>query len=93
MFWDCESLSSFSIPPSVTIICKYAFGYCKSLESVTIPGGVTEIGEGAFMECVALSELKFGGTKAEWKSIKRGRCWRRGVTSKSVICADGKVRL
>ena len=39
------SLTSVTIPNSVTSIGDYAFWYCTSLTSVTIPNSVTNIGE------------------------------------------------
>ena len=42
----CSSLTSVTIPNSVTSIGDYAFWYCTSLTSVTIPNSVTSIGIG-----------------------------------------------
>ena len=50
-FKDC-SLSSITIPSSVTTIGNSAFYSCERLTSVTIPNGVTTIGESAFIYCI-----------------------------------------
>ena len=42
-FQDCSSLTSVTIPDSVTSIGSSAFAGCSSLTSVTIPDGVTSI--------------------------------------------------
>ena len=55
-FWGCESLTSVTIPNSVTSIGE-AFSGCKSLKSVIILNGVTSIGEGAFMGCTSLRSV------------------------------------
>ncbi len=47
-FDDCTSLTSVTIPNSVTSIGDYAFNGCFSLTNVTIPNSVTSIGDGAF---------------------------------------------
>ena len=47
-FSGCGSLTSVTIPASVTSIGRWAFEYCSSLTSVTIPASVTSIGDGAF---------------------------------------------
>ena len=47
-FYCCTSLTSVTIPESVTIIGDEAFSRCSSLTSVTIPDSVTSIGECAF---------------------------------------------
>ena len=58
-FLDCSSLTSITIPDSVTSIGEYAFYDCSSLTSVTIPNSVTSIGNYAFYNCTALEEIHF----------------------------------
>ena len=50
-FYNCDSLTSITIPNSVTSIGKNAFEYCNSLTSVTIGNSVTSIGSYAFSDC------------------------------------------
>ena len=47
-FYGCSSLTSVTIPNSVTSIGNNAFYGCSSLTSVTIPDSVTSIGDGGF---------------------------------------------
>ena len=47
-FSDCTSLTSITIPDSVTILNSFTFSGCKSLSDVNIPDGVTYVGDGAF---------------------------------------------
>ena len=54
-FYKCSSLTSITIPNSVTSIVDYAFYGCKSLTSITIPNSVTSIGDWAFQECSSLT--------------------------------------
>ena len=56
-FWDCDSLTSVTIPDSVTTIGEWAFWDCDSLTSVTIPDSVTTIGEWAFYDCNSLTSV------------------------------------
>jgi hypothetical protein len=51
MFSRCKSLTSVTIPDSVTSIEACAFLSCHSLTSVAIPSSVTRIGKGAFSDC------------------------------------------
>ena len=61
-FYSCESLTSITIPESVTSIGDYAFTMCTSLTSITIPASVTSIGEEAFRDCTGLTEINFNAT-------------------------------
>ncbi len=56
-FSDCTSLTSITIPDSVTSIGEYAFSGCTSLTSVTIPDSVTSIGNFAFEDCTSLTSI------------------------------------
>ena len=56
-FYNCEVLTSVTIPNSVTNIDGWAFRDCSSLTSVTIGSGVTSIGECAFDGCSSLTSI------------------------------------
>ena len=68
-FSCCESLTSVTIPDSVTSICSNAFWDCKSLTSVTIPDSVTSIGANVFYGCESLTDVYYGGSQEQWARV------------------------
>ena len=59
---DCTSLTSVSLPASVTKISSYMFGGCTSLKSVSAAGAIDSIGDSAFRDCSSLTDIDFQGT-------------------------------
>ena len=56
-FSGCASLTSITIPDSVTSIGEEAFDGCSSLTSITIPDSVISIGYSAFENCSSLTSI------------------------------------
>ena len=56
-FRKCTSLTSVTIPDSVTEVGEDAFRECTGLTSVTIPDSVTVIGDSAFYQCTSLTSV------------------------------------
>ena len=56
-FENCRSLTSITIPNSVTNIGEYAFYDCSGLTSITIPNSVTSIGFRVFYNCSGLTSI------------------------------------
>ena len=50
-------VETYTIPSTVTEICKEAFYGCKNLATITIPDGVQRIGSSAFGDCEALTTI------------------------------------
>ena len=56
-FNNCSSLTSITIPSSVTSIGNGVFYKCSGFTSITIPEGVTSIGGDAFYKCSNLTSI------------------------------------
>ena len=56
-FVNCHSLTSITIPNSITSIGENAFSSCINLTSVTIGNSVTSIGSRAFSNCDSLTSV------------------------------------
>ena len=59
-FSNCESLTSVTIPNSVTIIDYEAFSNCSNLTSIIIPDSVKYIDSRAFYDCTSLTSVTIG---------------------------------
>ena len=56
-FYGCTTITSVTIPNSVTSIGENAFQGCTNLTSVTIGNSVTSIGISAFESCTSLTSI------------------------------------
>ena len=61
-FEECSSLTSITIPNSVTSIGREAFWLCTSLTSITIPSSIKSIEEYAFLYCTSLNTIRVEAT-------------------------------
>ncbi len=57
VFYNCDSLTSITMPNSITSIGDYAFEGCNSLTFVTLSNQVTCISYGAFQNCDSLVSI------------------------------------
>ena len=56
-FYDCDGLTSITIPSSVTSLGDDCFYGCSGLTSITIPSSVTSLGNECFRGCSGLTSI------------------------------------
>ena len=56
-FDGCSSLTSITLPQSLTSIEDLAFADCNALQNINIPQNVTNIGVSAFLSCKSLTSI------------------------------------
>ena len=88
-FENCVSLKSVNIPDGVESVGYDAFGGCRSLKSVSLPASVTYVGGNVFPNCPSLTEIKYGGTREQWKTYFKDCFF--DAPEYSVFCTDGKI--
>ena len=80
-FWHC-SITSVTIPNSVTSIGRYAFEWCSRLTSVTIGNSVTSIGDHAFYNCNRMTSVSIGNSVTSIGNDAFLKC--KGLTSVTI---------
>ena len=88
-FYECTSLTSVSIPNSVTFIKSQAFNGCSGLTSITIPSSVTSVGGNAFKECSSLTAVHISDLEA-WCGIKFSDGFTNPLLSAHYLYLNGK---
>ena len=78
-FNQCSSLTSISIPNSVTSIGDHAFDNCTGLTSVSIGSGLISIGSYAFRNCTSLTSVTLPNSVRHIKEYAFYMC--QGFTS------------
>ncbi len=56
-FWGCGSISSLSLPETLTSIGRNAFGYCGGFNDIKLPESLTSIGDYSFSRCDGLTSV------------------------------------
>mgnify|MGYP002543931583 CR=1 FL=1 len=82
VFSYCTSLTSITIPDSVTNIGGSAFEGCTGLTSITIPDSVTSISEGTFGGCSSLTSITIPDSVTNIGDYAFSRC--TGLTSVTI---------
>ena len=84
MFAGISTLSSITLPSSLTTIGNGAFNSCKGLIFIEIPDSVTDLGVGTFKYCTSLKSIKLSNSL----TVIRGYCFDYCEKLNNVIIPD-----
>ena len=85
------ALTKATIPDGVTSLGSNAFANCRNLEMVVIPVTVNKIGSNCFYNTPHLKQIRYGGSKEDWRSVRRGGNWLVGAGTTTIITANGAI--
>lgn len=69
-FYNCDTITSITLPESVTSIGDYAFYGCDSLASITVPDSVMHVGMDAFAYCKSLTTITVAAENPYFSSVQ-----------------------
>lgn len=90
-FWECDNLTSISIPNSVEVIGEHAFQYCTNLTTVRMPQNLEFIGLGAFYNCSKLESLYMATSSSSVQNVYIGNEAFSGCVSMTEINLPSKL--
>ena len=79
------SLKEVSVSDNISVIPVACFNSMKSLEKIYLPSTLTEIMASSFNYCESLKDIYFGGTQAQWWSIKKASGWSYKVNPECMV--------
>ena len=94
-FTHSERLAEIALPEGVKVIEDFAFRDCPKLVSVELPASLESIGAAAFFTDSNLKTIRYRGTMAQWKRIRKARNWyeREQGGKLEIVCEDGVITL
>ncbi len=84
-FLWCGCLKEAILEEGVEEIAPRAFESCKGLECITVPASVTKIASNLLGYRSELKQIRYGGTKSMWQSVKPD------IRILKVSCTDGDI--
>jgi len=90
-FYDCDELTSISIPNSVTWIGNYTFKGCKNLITISVSGVLTYIGRSAFYNCSSLTSVTVIGNMLDIEDESFRYC--NNLTSVTILGSAASIGL
>lgn len=90
-FFNCNEMTSISLPTTLTYIGEKAFYGCNSLLSLDLPSSITHMGNNAFEKCLSIESLTLSSSLTEIPEETFKDCYAiSSVTIPSSIIKVGK---
>ena len=90
VFYRCGSLTSVTLPNSITSIGYSAFECCSSLTSIIIPSSIKCIGKYAFFYCNKLKNVVIGDKVYKKHKVIKNKCKAYKAFNSDMTCRDFK---
>jgi hypothetical protein len=68
-FFNCQLITSITLPTSIKTLSSDAFSHCSGLSSFTVPSGVTSIHGNIFVGCSNLSLISVSSSNTQYSSL------------------------
>ena len=88
VFYRCGSLTSVTLPNSITSIGYSAFECCSSLTSITIPSSIKCIEKYAFFYCNKLKNVVIGDKVYKKHKVIKNKCKAYKAFNADLTCRD-----
>ena len=88
VFYRCGSLTSVTLPNSITSIGYSAFECCSSLTSIIIPSSIKCIGKYAFFYCNKLKNVVIGDKVYKKHKVIKNKCKAYKAFNADLTCRD-----
>ena len=92
-FYDNLILTDLALPEGLTSIGNWALAYLRGVTSLVLPRSLSSLGSWALAYNANLTDLRFGGTRAEWAKVSASSSWNNGTSFTVIHCSDGDATL
>lgn len=80
-FQNCKTVTSVTLPSTISKIGQYCFADCEQMKSVNIPSAIKTISQYTFSNCVSLTSLEFPSSFTNFGS----RCFENCTNLESIV--------
>ena len=87
-FASCDKMQYLRLSKTLTEIGDNAFYGCMKLKALHLPASLKKIGTSAFGGCEMLTEIRYEGTRRQWRKVKKGKYCFPDKVMKYIVCRN-----